>query len=83
MNINICTRNSFQEENLMKILAWMELCGDVGHYTEFTVCFDGDGDAAIYCDFETEELREKYKVFQKELYDNYDNGQDPEYFSFD
>lgn len=83
MNVNIYMRNSFQEETLMRMLAWMEFCGNVGHYTEFVVGFDGDGDAIIHCDFETEELQRKYSAIRKEIRDNYNKGnEDPKGFGF-
>lgn len=82
MNVKIHMRNSYQEENLMRMFAWMELCGDVGHSTNFNVIFDGDGTAKINCNFETEELQEKYNQIKKETMDIYNNGKDPEYFEF-
>lgn len=83
MNINLYMRNSYQEENLMKMLAWMELCGNVGHSTNFRVIFDGDGTAKIHCNFETEELQEKYNQIRREVRENYNKGnKDPEYFEF-
>lgn len=84
MNIKISMRNSYQEENLMKMLAWMEWCGNVGHSTNFNVIFDGDGTAKINCNFETEELQEKYNKIKKEVRDKYNKGsdKDPEYFEF-
>ena len=74
MNVNIYMRNSFQEETLMKMLAWMEFCGNIGHCTSFRIIFDGDGTAKIHCNFETEELQEKYNAIRKELRDHYNNG---------
>ena len=83
MNINLYMRNSYQEENLMRMLAWMELCGNVGHSTYFRVIFDGDGTAKIHCNFETEELQEKYNQIRREVRENYNKGnKDPEYFEF-
>ena len=82
MNIKIHMRNSYQEENLMRMFAWMELCGNVGHSTNFNVIFDGDGTAKINCNFETKELQEKYNQIKKEVMDIYNNEKDPEYFEF-
>lgn len=82
MNIKIHMRNSYQEENLMRMFAWMELCGNVGHSTNFNVIFDGDGTAKINCNFETKELQEKYNQIKKEVIDIYNNEKDPEYFEF-
>lgn len=82
MNVKITMRNSYQEKNLMRMFAWMELCGNVGHSTNFNVIFDGDGTAKIHCNFETEELQEKYNQIKKEMMDTYNNEKDPEYFEF-
>lgn len=82
MDIKISMRNSFQEETFMKMLAWMEWCGNIGHCTSFRVIFDGDGTAKINSNFETEELQEKYNVIRREIRDNYNNGYEPEYFEF-
>ena len=47
------------------------------------VIFDGDGTAKIHCNFETEELQEKYSKIRREVRDNYNKGnKDPEYFEF-
>ena len=84
MKVEITMRNSYQEENLMRMLAWMEWCGNVGHSTSFQVIFDGDGTAKIHCNFETVELQEKYSRIRQEIRDKYNNGsgRDPEYFEF-
>lgn len=83
MDIKISMRNSFQEENFMKMLAWMEWCGNIGHSTSFRVIFDGDGTAKIRCDFETEEMQEKYNAIKEEVRHKYNNnGYEFKYFEF-
>lgn len=82
MNIEICMAKPCQEKNLMKMFAWMEICGDIGHSTNFDVIFDGDGSAKIKCNFETKEFREEYNKIKKEILNIYNNGKDPKYFEF-
>ena len=82
MDIKISMMNSYQEETLMKMLAWMEFCGNIGHSVGFRVIFDGDGTAKIHSDFETEELQKKYSESRREIRNNYNAGQEPEYFEF-
>ena len=83
MNIKIDMRNPFQEETLMKMLAWMEFCGNIGHCTSFQTIFDGDGTAKIHCNFETEELQEKYSAIRKDIRDDYNKGhKEPDCFEF-
>lgn len=83
MDVKIQMRNSYQEKTLMKMLAWMEWCGNIGHGSSFQVIFDGDGTAKIRCNFEDEELQDKYNAIRKEIRDNYNNGhKEPDYFEF-
>lgn len=83
MDLKIYMRNSYQEETLMRMLAWMEWCGNIGHSTSFRVIFDGDGTAKIHCNFETEEQQNKYNSIRKEIRDSYNGGhKEPEYFEF-
>lgn len=60
---------SFPEERQMKrfinMLAWMELCGNVGHCTDLMVRLDGDGNARPKFKFETEELQKEYDELRK------------------
>ena len=75
--------NKAQEHNFLKMLAWMEWCGNIGHSTSFRVIFDGDGTAKIHCNFEDEELQDKYNVIRKEIRDNYNSGhKEPDCFEF-
>lgn len=83
MDIKIQMGTSIQEETFMKMLAWMEFCGNIGHCTSFRVIFDGDGTAKMHCNFETEELQEKYSAIRKEIRDNYNSGyKEPDCFEF-
>ena len=83
MDVKIQMGSSRQEETFMKMLAWMEFCGNIGHCTSLRVIFDGDGTAKLHCNFETEELQQKYNAIRKEVRDSYNNGDDePYYFSF-
>lgn len=83
MKLDLYMYNAAQEEKLLKMLAWMEWCGNIGHSTSFRVIFDGDGTAKIHCNFENEELQNKYNAIRKEIRDNYNNrNMEPEYFEF-
>lgn len=54
-----------QMNKFINMLAWMELCGNVGHCTDFMVRLDGDGSARPKIKFETEELQKEYDELRK------------------
>lgn len=49
----------------VNMLAWMELCGNAGHCTDFQVRLDGDGDARPKFVFENKELQTSYDELRK------------------
>lgn len=79
MNLKIegkgCTKQ------FIKMLAWIELLGNVGHTANFKVIADGDGGTRWKFIFEDEEIQEKYNDMRKQmLRDNIDTHKDIEYF---
>lgn len=65
---------TFPDDNQMnefiKMIAWMELCGNVGHCTDFLVTLDGDGRARPDFKLESEELQKKYDEIKQSLLEN-------------
>lgn len=59
--------NDNQMNEFIKMLAWMDLCGNVGHCTDFLVTLDGDGSARLNFNFESEELQKKYDELRQTL----------------
>lgn len=59
-----------QMNKFVKMLAWMELCGNVGHCTPFMVILDGDGSARPKIKFETEEMQKEYDELRKSFLNN-------------
>lgn len=56
MKINVSGRESQEAFNhhmstLMKMFAWMEVCGLVGSSSTFEIFYDGDGRAKLEFDF--------------------------------
>lgn len=67
MKVDINAKSEYQFNNLLKMLAWMEWCGNVGHSSAFTVFFDGDGSARIKLSFEDNEIQERYDEYRKSM----------------
>lgn len=61
LNIEVTFKEKRQMKEFMKMLAWMEYCGDIGHCTDFFVRLDGDGSARPKFKFEDTEIQEGYK----------------------
>lgn len=74
--------NKTQEHNFLKMLAWMEMCGNMGHYSSFQMMFDGDGTAKIHCNFEDEETQKEYNSLKKELLEQWNKGKELSYIEF-
>lgn len=51
--------------SFIKMLAWMELCGNVGHCTDFVVVMDGDGSARPKFIFNDDEVQEQFDTLRK------------------
>ena len=71
LNIKVKFPKERQMKSFVKMLAWMEFCGNIGHCTDFMVRLDGDGSARPKIEFETEELQESYDELRKSMNDLY------------
>lgn len=87
MNVTIFSKapNKVQEQHLntlINMFAWMEVCGSIGHYTDFRVNYDGDGRARMVFGFGIDQ--EKYEELKKQYLKEYqEHGTEPKVFSFD
>ena len=54
LNLTVKFKKEYQLKRFLQILAWMEMCGNVGHFTNFLVGLDGDGNARPKFIFEDE-----------------------------
>ena len=67
INITVSFPKEYQMKKFISMLAWMELCGHVGHCTDFIVLMDGDGNARPKFTFETKELQEQFINIRQNL----------------
>lgn len=67
LNITVSFPKEYQMKKFISILAWIELCGNVGHCTDFIVAMDGDGNARPKFVFENEELQEYFNSIRQQL----------------
>ena len=70
LNFEVSFPHERQMNEFIKMLAWMELCGNVGHCTDFIVRLDGDGSARPKFELETDELQKEYDNLRKDILDN-------------
>lgn len=80
VTVNITAGGDTLDE-LLRLLAWMGICSEIGHNTKFNVEFLGDysADVKVCC----LEGREEYEAAKHELFDDYNfNNQEPKQFSF-
>jgi hypothetical protein len=69
---------------LIKILAWVEFLGDIGHSTSFKVWADGDGSCRYKFSFEDKEIQKTYDSIIKDMNKEYsDNHKDIESFGLE
>jgi len=69
------------KKELLEMLAWIELLGNVGHSASFKVYADGDGGSRWKFEFEDEEQQIQHKKLRQKLCNEYINTQkDIEYF---
>ena len=61
----------------INMLAWMELCGNIGHRTKFIVDLDGDGTARPKFSFDTDDMQKQYKKLRQEICDEYCKNRTP------
>ena len=66
MEYNIKIKGNGCLKNFVKMLAWIELCGNVGHSASFKVFCDGDGATRYRFDFDDEAMRALYSL-QKDI----------------
>lgn len=74
MKIDIEMPKDRQMRELLKMLAWMEFCGNIGHCTSFRVIFDGDGTAKLGADMVGARNRALYESMKKEWLDRWNTG---------
>ena len=63
--INIEGSGNTQE--LLRMLAWIEVLGNIGHSTDFKVFVDGDGSARWKFKFENKNEQEEFDNLRKQL----------------
>lgn len=80
MKINILGNGN--NKQLIKMIAWIELLGNVGHSASFNVFADGDSNTRWKFKFEDEEQQKEFDALRKELCKEYINThKDIEHFS--
>ena len=65
--ITINFEKEYQLKRFIDILAWMELCGDTGHCTDFLVVMDGDGTARPKFVIEDRDLHARFIETRKKF----------------
>lgn len=66
-----------QLNKFINMLAWMEMCGDIGHRTKFIVDLDGDGCARPIFSFDTVYMQKQYEKLKQEICDEYCKNRTP------
>lgn len=61
-----------QANTFVNMLAWMEMCGNIGHSSSFVVHLDGDGAARPKFLFDTAEMQKRYEELRHEMCKAYD-----------
>ena len=85
MLVNIRSKNDTQRHNdeFMRMCAWMELCGNIGHYVDFRVNYDGDGPAHLNFNFAGSD-QSRFEQLKAELLETYiRQHKEPKVFMFD
>lgn len=74
-------KGSGNETQLLKMLAWIEWCGNVGHTPKYLkVYIDGDGSTRWKFNFKDKEKQNKYEEIRHSITKNWnENGKDLEY----
>lgn len=67
LKLTVNFKKKYQMKRFMQILAWMELCGNVGHFTNFLVGLDGDGNARPKFVFEDEDTQNIFDEMRSNL----------------
>lgn len=84
MKIEISANDSNKYE-FMNMLAWIELCGNIGHTCQyFQVGVDGDGSGKMNFKFDDKDLQKDYDELKKEMLNIYQKeNKDLEIISFE
>ena len=69
INVEVAFKEERQMKEFMKMLARMEYCGNIGHYTDFLVGLDGDGSARPKFKFEDVETQKTYEDLRRSMSD--------------
>jgi hypothetical protein len=69
-------------KDLLNMLAWIELLGNIGHSASFKVFADGDGSTRWKFKFKNKKEQEQFDILRKELLKEYnDNHKDIQCFN--
>lgn len=82
MNMEI-SASPEQKAEFSKMLAWIELCGSIGHSCEFKVRVDGDGKARMKFGFSNKADLDAHKALKKALLEEYSNNGNLKEISFE
>lgn len=55
------------EVSLIRMLAWIELCGNIGHSADLKVMIDRDGITQFKFEFQDKEMQKAYEECKKNL----------------
>lgn len=84
ITIKACFPEKRHMDEFIRMMAWMELCGNIGHSSHFVVTVDGDGDARPNFIFETDGMQEKYdKTRKRYIMNEYKSAQNHRGSDFD
>ena len=76
--IKLEINGSGNEKQLLKMLAWIEYCGNIGHTAKYLkVYIDGDGMTRWRFSFRDENTQNQYEKIRKVINEEYNkNGKD-------
>lgn len=61
-----------QANTFVNLMAWMEMCGNIGHSSDFVVHLDGDGTVRPKFLFDTAEIQKRYEELRHDMCKEYD-----------
>lgn len=83
MKINIRAFTSEQLNTMANMIAWMEVCGNIGHSSTFTVKVDGDGNGKIKAVYDNEQNQQEYDFLKHKMLQWYQShGSEEPIFTF-
>lgn len=60
------------KEELLKMLAWIEVCGNIGHTCQyFKVGVDGDGSGRMNFEFDNEDEKTEYRRIKDKVLEEF------------